>query len=191
MVEIVRELEEADLQRLEEDRGVKSPTLRKLTDMHHSIAWMVAQGEAGYAISMTTGYSESRISILKGDPAFQELVAHYRTEIDGIRRGAFIDITKKMNAGLADTIDRIHEKVLDEDVHIRDLVDVGKFLADRSGFGPASKTTTTNLNVEMLADTLAAGRQRAIELSAAVPAAQAGRDVVPTPSLPAGDRRDE
>lgn len=184
--EIVRELDESDLEKLGGDRGVKAPTLKRLTDMHHSIARLVAQGEAGYAIAMATGYSQSRISILKSDPAFQELVEFYREKVEEARDAAFVDLNRKMAAVLSDTLDALHDRVLDEEVPVRDLVDVGKFVADRAGFGPASKSTNTNVNID-LADALAAGRQRALTLSAAVPAAKAGRGEL-LPPRPAGGR---
>jgi hypothetical protein len=169
--EIVRELEESDLALLETDRGVKAPTLRRLTDMHHCIARLVAQGEAGYAIAMATGYSQSRISILKADPAFQELVAHYREAAAEIYEEHQIDIAKKMAAVLSDTLDVQHDYVLSDDPDIRNINDIAKFVADRAGYGPASKSTNTNFTFD-LAGALAAGRQRAEELTAAVPAAR-------------------
>ena len=190
-VEIVRELTEKDLLLLELDRGVKAPTLRRLTDMHHNIARLVAQGEAGYGISMATGYSESRISILKGDPAFQELVAHYREDLKEIKDTHTIDVIKKGAALYCDVLDYLHAGLLDGTyTDARDIVDIGKFAGDRSGFGPASKQDSTNLNVTLLADTLAAGRLRAVELEASVPAAQANKSTVAI-APPPKDRRDE
>jgi hypothetical protein len=187
--EIVRELTTADLALLGGDRGVRSPSVKRLTDMHRSIARLVAQGEAGYAIAMTTGYSESRISILKSDPAFQELVARFREEVDEVRATSFVDTQAKLVALTNDTIEAMHDRVLDEDLPIRDLTDIAKFAADRSGFGPASKSLNANLNID-LADQLAVGRQRADELNAAIPAAKANR--LPSPDrLASRDRTDE
>ena len=182
-VEVVRELTEADLERLKVDRGVRAPALKRLTFMHHSIARLVAQGEAGYAIALATGYSESRISILKSDPAFQELVARYQQEVEAERHDAYAFTQAKLQAISVDALEVIHERALDEETPTREVVEIAKMTLDRSGFGPASKSQNLNVNLD-LAGQLAAGRQRAIELSAAVPAAQAGR--VGMPSLPPG-----
>jgi hypothetical protein len=152
--------------------------LRRLTDMHHCIARLVAQGEAGYAIAMATGYSQSRISILKADPAFQELVEHYRSKVEEVGHEAAVDINRKMVAVLSDSLEVMHDYVLGGDPDIRNVNDIGKFVADRAGFGPASKSTNTNFTFD-LAGALAAGRQRAEELTAAVPAA---RGLLPGPT---------
>lgn len=181
-VEIVRELDESDLAGLIQDRGIKPPILKRLTDMHHGIARLVAQGEAGYAIAMATGYSESRISILKSDPAFQELVAHYREETEGVRSAFAIDRARKMEALHSDVVESMHEDVLNDILTPIEKVHYARFAADRTGFGPATKNQNTNLNID-LADTLAEGRRRADELSAAVPAARADRGLLASPSV--------
>lgn len=176
-VEIVRELTEADLSVLgSSERGMKPTAIKRLTDMHHSIARLIAQGERGNSIALATGYSISRISILKSDPAFQELVEYYREKVEDVRHEHFIDVNAKMTAVLVDTIESMHEDVLDGVLTPRDKVDYAKFMADRSGFGPASKSENLNMNLD-LAGQLAVGRQRAIELSAAIPAAKAAREL--------------
>jgi hypothetical protein len=172
--EIVRSLTAEDLVRLEQVRGVKAPSVRKLTDMHHSIARLVAQGEAGYAIALATGYSESRISILKADPAFQELVEAKRAEVEDIRHEAHARIQTKLTAMSIDGLDILHEKMLEREMNVRELQDNAKMTLDRAGFGPASTSQSLNVNLDY-AGQIAEGRQRADQLTLAIPAAKAGR----------------
>jgi hypothetical protein len=182
--EVVRELTAADLVLLNGDRGVRPSRIQKLTDMHHSIARLVAQGETNYAIALATGYSESRISILKSDPAFQELVAAKREAVAEITERYAEAIQSKMMAMGMDGLEIMHEKMLEGELSDRDHAEATFKVLDRAGFGPMQKSQSTTLNLNDLAGQIAEGRQRAAELNAAVPAAQAGREIVP--SLPSG-----
>lgn len=172
--EIVREIGEGDLARLAVPRGIQPPVLKRLTQMHHAIARLVAQGEAGYSIAMATGYSESRISILKSDPAFQELVAHYTTDAEAVRDQAWVNTQAKLSAFHNDIVDTMHDRLHDtpELVTNRDLSDWAKFAADRSGFGPSTKSQNVNVNFD-IAEEIAVGQRRALELAASVPSARA------------------
>lgn len=174
--EFDRELTQADLEALSVERGVKPPSLKRITETHHSIAQLLGQGESGASVALATGYSQSRISILRADPAFQELIAYYRSQSSDTLYVHHIDSQLKGKAVYDDILEVIHDKVLEESTSMQmaDLVDAGKFVGDRSGFGPSTKSTSTNLNVNF-ADALAAGRQRASQLSAAIPAAKAAR----------------
>jgi len=148
--------------------------------MHHQIAWLVAQGERNYAISAATGYTESRISILKADPSFQELVAGYAKEVAEIRRDSYAEAAAKMHAIHMDTLDEIHARTLDapELIQHRDLLDQARQMADRTGFGPMTKSASVNMNLD-IAGQLAEGRARGDRLIAAVPAAKAARETPP------------
>jgi hypothetical protein len=185
--EIVRGLKPEDLQGLAIDRGVRPPALKRLTEMHHLIARLIAEGEAGHAIALATGYSQSRISILKSDPAFQELVAQYAADVDDVRREYFVDTTAKLVAIRNDGLERIHENILDGVLDPRDTLDAVKMALDRSGYGPASKSQTTNLNVNY-ADVMANSRARGERLAAAVSEARAEKPAL-LPSL--GETIDE
>jgi hypothetical protein len=170
-VEIVRELTTADLVGLAHPRGVATPHVKRLTDMHHYIARLVAQGEAGYAIALATGYSESRISILKADPAFQELVASKREEVEAIRLDVFRQTQAKAAAASMDGLDQMHDRILSGELADRDLAEYTFKLMDRTGHGPQSKTQNTNITLNY-AEKLAAGRLRGDALDALVPIAR-------------------
>jgi len=179
--DIVRELTAADLATLDQNRGVRPSPIRRLTDMHHWIAQLVARGEAGYAIAMATGYSQSRISILKSDPTFQELVARYRPEVTAVQQEFYVNTAAKMAALHNDTIDYLHDRVneahqtMDPTFQIRDALDIAKYSADRTGYGPSTKSQNLNLNLD-IAGQLEAGRRRGDLLVDRIPEALAAKD---------------
>lgn len=165
--EIVRELTEVDLALLDLDRGVKAPTLKRLRDSHHSIARLMAQGLRNTDIAAVTGYSMSRLSILKADPAFQELMAHYAEGVADTKAEAFAGAQEKLAAVNHDAIEELHERLLDtpETVSTDQLMDIVKLASDRTGHGPQSKSTAINVNID-LAARVQAGRARASQIGA-------------------------
>lgn len=165
--EIVRELTAEDLVLLEVEKGVKAPTLKRLRDSHHSIARLMAQGLSNIDIASITGYSQSRLSILKGDPAFEELIAFYRNNANAIKDAAYAGVQEKLAAVNHDAIEELHERLMDEPekFSIDDLQETIKMTSDRTGHGPQSKSTNVNIHVD-LAARVAAGRQRASAIGA-------------------------
>lgn len=53
----------------------------KLTTRHHHMAYMVAAGKKNKEIALTLGYTESRVSIIRSSPLFQQLVVQLQREI--------------------------------------------------------------------------------------------------------------
>ncbi len=159
--EVVRELTAVDLTLLGLDRGVKAPTLKRLRDSHHSIARLMAQGLRNTDIAAITGYSQSRLSILKADPAFEELISFYKSNVDEIKDAAFAGVQEKLAAVNHEAIEELHERLLDapEAINTDQLLDVIKATSDRTGHGPQTKSTNVNVNID-LAARVAAGRAR-------------------------------
>lgn len=145
--------------------AVKRPpnSLQNLRDTHHRVARAVAAGLRNDEISALCGYSYNRISILKGDPSFMELVAHYR----GLITAEFVrnadpvieymqSNALKAQAMLSDKLD----KALEEDTFLptRDLLGIAELGLDRTGYGKVNKNL--NVNVDFAAN-LEAARKRA------------------------------
>lgn len=158
LLEVERELTTADLALLSVERGIEPRPIQRLRDRHHSLARCLASGMSEAEASVVTSYSLSRISILKSDPAFKDLVDFYRANVDA----AFADTQARMatltNEAIAELSDRLEEKP--DEFSIKDLVEVTKVMADRSGNGPQTKTTQVNVNID-LAARMEAGRRRA------------------------------
>src|SRR3990167_2042996 len=117
-----------------------STGLKKIRDSHHALAQAIAGGRKHVEISQETGYSQSRISILLRDPAFGELVAHYREK----KAAVFVDTQRRLKALLDDTVAELHERVEEPDISTGELLEIAKFSADRAGFGPTAKTINLN-----------------------------------------------
>ena len=166
--EVVRELTQSDLALLATERGVQPTHVQRITDRHHALARCLASGMSATEAGLCTGYTGSRISVLRGDPAFEELIAFYRTD-----RGAEVqDLQAKFTALAKDATTEIQERLeLDPaSFGLDHLLDTVKLAADRSGNGPQSKTTNLNVNVN-LGDRMKAARERI-----AAPASPSVRD---------------
>jgi hypothetical protein len=109
---------------------------------------------------LCTGYTASRISVLRGDPSFEELIAFYTQAKDVKVRDLnekLVDVASEAAAILLDRMDLDPDK-LNEDF----LLDAVKVGADRTGFGP--KQTNVNVNVNM-GDKMKIARERATLMS--------------------------
>lgn len=169
--EVVRELTQSDLALLATERGVQPTHVQRITDRHHALARCLASGMSATEAGLCTGYTASRISVLRGDPAFEELIAFYRAPKDIKVQ----DLSEKLLAIAVESADEMLHRLDTESEGFSkgELQDNIKLGADRSGFGPQSKTTNLNVNVN-LGDRMKAARER-IAPMAALPGSN-GRD---------------
>lgn len=155
--EVLRELTESDIALLATERGIKPSHIARLSERHHALARCLASGLSVADACAITSYTPSRVSILKGDPSFEELIAFY-TEGKG---DAVLDLSAKMTAVASDAVSIMQERLEDtpDEVPLDSLIDIAKFAADRTGHGPQSRSQ--HLHVHMnLADRLKTARQR-------------------------------
>jgi hypothetical protein len=127
-----RELTEDDLKELVNPTALNSAPsqLQRIRSTHHRLAQLVAEGRKGTEISLIMGYSQSRISILQSDPAFQELVAFYKNQQQAI----FLDVQERLkDLGLAAT-EELRERLEENPggFTVRDLLEVQTKAFDRS-----------------------------------------------------------
>ncbi len=177
----IRPLTRADLSHLTVKR--EPQTLTTLRDNHHRIARAVASGMSNAEVAQACGVSISRVSTLRADPTFRELVAHKRAMIDAewaASADPVVEIMKsnamKAAAMLSDKIDAAMEK--NEYLPTRDLVAIQEFGFDRTGYGKVNKNI--NVNVDF-----AAKLEEARNRSARAPAARVieGQSL-PVPAVP-------
>lgn len=145
----IRTLSRDDLHVLSQPRPTN--TIQNLRDTHHRVARAVAAGLSNGDIAMTCGISYNRVSVLKADPSFMELVAHYRAIItaewaetadpvtDYLRQNAL-----KAQAMLSDKLDHASEQ--GEFLPTRDLLGIAELGLDRTGYGKVNKNV--NINVD-------------------------------------------
>ena len=128
--EVERPLNEADLAILATvPKGSVAPTLQRITDRHHSLARLLASGMPEAEAAIHTGYDISRISILKGDPAFQELQALYRKDA----RDQFISNLEHMGGLSRDAILELRRRIEDqpERFSVNELTRIATEMQDR------------------------------------------------------------
>lgn len=153
----LRELTEADLA-MPSTQVQTAPGLVKIRDSHHALARVLATGMREQEAAAITGYSASRISILKADPQFAELLEFYR----GQSQDVVADFrTRMVNMGL-DALQELHERLDASPEKFSEglLTQIVKEIADRTGHAPQrGPTNVTQINVG-LSDKMAAARER-------------------------------
>jgi hypothetical protein len=128
---VTRHLSETDIASLWEGRkDGATPKLQTLRYNHHLLAKAVASGKSLIECSNLTGLSGPRISDLKNDPAFQELVSYYAEELNEV----YIDVHQRMAALGTSVLEELAERFeSDPDKFTkRELMDLFTTMADRS-----------------------------------------------------------
>lgn len=157
VAEFVRELAPADLA-IPATVTQTPPAIKKIRDSHHSVARLLALGNKEHEVALVTGYSASRISILKADPQFKELVEFYREQATEV----VTDFRERMALVGLDALQELHERLQDkpDDFSPGLLKDIIRDLADRTGHAPQrGPTSVTQVNIG-LNERMAAGRER-------------------------------
>lgn len=146
-VEFAREIGTEDLVLLHSVTRVgpsdpKAP-LANIREPHHMLAQMVAKDDPVVKISAVTGYTPARIRALQNDPAFSELVEHYREQeqLEGADIQAQVrHATLIANQLLLERLEEEPESFSNKELQA--LRDAG---LDRIGHGPKA-TVNHNLN---------------------------------------------
>lgn len=157
--------------------------IKRLRDHHHQIARLVAEGKRTGEIAAEIGMSVSRVSILKGDPAFKQLVEMYRPQIEEARQMAFATAQQKAALLAEESIDQMYDRLIETpEAHSFDqLRETAVFGLEYSGQGKVHKSLQGTVDLTNHAERLAKARQRVTQLCA--PAT--GVKSEPTPELPA------
>lgn len=162
VVEVVGEITQADLVVANGPRLAQTSTLKRISDRHHALARAVASGMQDVQLATMFGYDPARISMLKADPTFAELVRGYAAGEIAEMRGIHERLVGISKLALDELETRLEDKP--EDLSVGQLLEVGKFGADRIGFGPQATNVSVNIHTN-LADKLRAARERAAAAS--------------------------
>lgn len=144
--EYIRDLREEDLLiHSSTNLASKAPTLERMRDTHHMLARLLASGKKAVEVSAITGFSQSRISILLGSPAFSELVEFYRGRI----QDEFVDVTARIGAVALEATAELHTRLVDEPESLttKELLAIAAMAHDRSGHGPTSTTRSVSMSL--------------------------------------------
>jgi hypothetical protein len=157
MPQIVRALTREDLKATVPYKRLppKPSALKRLSERHRNLARIMATGVPVWQAAAITGYTPTRISMLKDDPAFMNLVAFYGESKDAI----FETMYEKLAGMGSDAADILRERMEDtpDEITTPALLDMVKVGADRTGHGPQSTNVNVNVNI---ADRLSAARKR-------------------------------
>lgn len=82
----------------------------QLRHSHHQLARLIASGSEMTEVSLITGYSLSYISVIKGDPAFKELLSYY----DKQREMIFVDVVERMRSLGLNTLEELAARLENE-----------------------------------------------------------------------------
>ncbi len=146
----VRVLVREDLARLKNEKRVV-PRVKSFRDTHHRLARLCAAGLRNEEILQRTGFSYMRLSTLKMDPAFRELIAQYRGKVDA----AFVQSQDEFFETATSNMLRAERQVEDhldraddegELIPLKTLLAITSDRADR--FGYSKKTINTNINLD-------------------------------------------
>jgi hypothetical protein len=149
--------------------------IKKLRFTHHLLARLLAAGLRDGDAGLRAGYSASRVSILKKDPSFANLVKSYAESEDlsfYTQRDEYYDLLMANGLRAEGLIaDRLDAAESGDDIPTRELIAIARDAADRVGYG--KRQTNVNVNIDF-----AARLDRAIKRS--------GKDMGATPE---GDGR--
>lgn len=112
---VVRELESSDLPALvslDNSAGEIAPAhqLSRVRSTHHMLAQLCAEGKSNVEIGAIAGYSPAYISVLRNDPAFKELLAHY----GAIREKLYIDVLERMKFLGLSSLEELQQRMAEE-----------------------------------------------------------------------------
>lgn len=148
----LRELAPGEAQAIASVSDRPSSRIKSIRDSHHRLARLMAMGLRSSELAELSGYSAVRVSILRSDPAFMELVEHYR---DIVNEGWKEEVdeyygTVAANRTIAARLinDRLAEAEPD-DISLKELIAIHSDSADRTGY--PKRTVAVNVNVDFAA----------------------------------------
>lgn len=163
-----RDLTKADLA-MPTPAPLEAKPLKAIRDSHHALARCLATGMSEGDASLTTGYSPGRISVLKADPQFQDLLTFYRQE----GQKAVADFRARMADMGMDALAELRDRMEDDPESFSPglLKEIVRDMADRTGHAPQrGPASVTQINVS-LTDRMAKARERVNSLVPTEPSA--------------------
>lgn len=138
-IQAMRALEWAELERLEESRGVSNGSrIQNIRQIHHKIARLMASGCNNVEIAAATTFAPGTIGRLRTDPAFQELLSHYEEcEFEGWQ-----DARQKAAMVGMTAFEILQERLLHqpEEMKTKDLVEIAQGGLDYGGLKPPQRS---------------------------------------------------
>jgi hypothetical protein len=120
------------------------PSIQTMRHRHHSAARLIAEGRPSVEIMSITGYSGSRLSVLKQSPDFQELVASYRAQKDAL----YLDVHGRKASLMVSLIDELADRLEDNPTkfQVREIGELIKVLDEKTEPPTAPGGIQVNIN---------------------------------------------
>ena len=142
------------------------PLIKRVRQAHHRIAQLLASGVPAVDVSRIVGMTPDRIRQLKDDPAFAELLTHYKAEVADEWMD-FVTASKNLSLDIVEEMSHRLETA-PESIPFSALNEALKTVADRSGNGPVNKNVNLNLNAGV-AERLRRARGRRLAVAGPTP----------------------
>lgn len=137
--------------------GVVAQDLKAIRNTHHRLAQLLAMGMDETKAAVLCNYSVTRVSILKNDPAFAELLNYYAGQVE-VEWADFVSTAKELSVDflghLQQQLDESPEKFTPSLT-----LEAIKTLADRSGNAPVARAVNVSVQTN-LGDRMAAAEAR-------------------------------
>lgn len=110
-------------------------TLLRIRNQHHQLARHIASGTEMIEVARITGYTPAYISVLKADPAFQELLRYYEAQTEA----KFVDTVERAASLGIQALEELQERLTEDPASFkhRELMEVAQL-----GLGIAEKKPT-------------------------------------------------
>ena len=147
VIRSVRPMVRADLELLRQPSA--RSRIAKLRDSHHIMARLFVSGLTNAEVAAETGYTISRVSVLRGSPAMEELVAKYRADDHDEWRKHRDATYEYMHRIRVKGLRIIEDALEDEEVKPEFALKVFDSMADRTEYH--RKSTKENINIDFAA----------------------------------------
>ncbi len=147
VIRSVRPMVRADLELLRQPSA--RVRIAKLRDQHHIMARLFVSGLSNAEVAAETGYTIARVSVLRGSPAMEELVAKYRADDHDEWRKHRDGTYEYMHRVRMKSIRIVEDALEDEDCKPEFALKVFDSMADRTEYH--RKSTKENINIDFAA----------------------------------------
>jgi hypothetical protein len=150
--------------------------ITKIRAQHHLAARLISEGRKPVEVAAITGYTPARIQQLRNDPAFQELCAHYKGQVDA----RYLDVHARLALLGTMATEELQER-LEEDAESfsnEELRKLAETTLDRGGYGPnrsisvESRSVSVHLVEAIKAEAASRGQVRQLGDDSAGPQSQ-------------------
>jgi hypothetical protein len=139
---VLRELDAGDARDILDPPSGAVPSVVKIRARHHTIARLVAEGRRANEVAAIVGCGASHVHTLNADPAFQDLVEHYRTQVTEIYLGAHVKLAHLADQAVGELQERL--EAAPKTFGNRELKEIAEMALDRTGFAPKGASGGVN-----------------------------------------------